>query len=503
MSVSVDATGAREEAADIDRSGIAGHPRGLSTLFFTEMWERFSYYGMRALLMLYMTKAVALGGLEFPTKYAGLIFGTYASSVYWTPLLGGWLADKVFGTRRAVLIGGIIIACGHFSMVFRTMPNFYAGLALIALGTGLLKPNVSAMVGQMYAEGDERRDAGFSIFYMGINLGALIAPIVCGYLGQKIDWHYGFGAAGVGMTIGVIQYALSSERLKGIGDRPVRKRDADIDQLKAHDATKGFDALTLALALAGAALGFYFSYDPEVGLVSALFFTVVGAAFGYVGGICRHLERGELGRVGVIFVLFVFAVIFWMSFEQAATSLTLFADQLTRTSVLGFSFPSSWFQSVQPIFVISLAPVFAGIWLKLGKRNPSSPIKFAFGLIFAGLAFALVAFASTLTGGGKVSPWWLVGVYLLQTLGELCLSPVGLSTVTKLSPARMVGLMMGVWFLSISFGNFIAGKLGGEFTPDAGALAHLFGSVAGVTFVAAVVLLALTPLIRKMTPRST
>ena len=503
MSVSVDATGAREETAVIDRSGIAGHPRGLSTLFFTEMWERFSYYGMRALLMLYMTKAVALGGLEFPTKYAGLIFGTYASSVYWTPLLGGWLADKIFGTRRAVLIGGVIIACGHFSMVFRTMPNFYAGLALIALGTGLLKPNVSAMVGQMYAEGDERRDAGFSIFYMGINLGALIAPIVCGYLGQKIDWHYGFGAAGVGMTLGVIQYALSGERLKGIGDRPVRKRDADIDQLKAHDATKGFDVVTLALALAGAALGFYFSYDPSVGLVSALFFTVVGAAFGYVGGICRHLERGELGRVGVIFVLFVFAVIFWMSFEQAATSLTLFADQLTRTSVLGFSFPSSWFQSVQPIFVISLAPVFAGIWLKLGKRNPSSPIKFAFGLIFAGLAFALVAFASTLTGGGKVSPWWLVGVYLLQTLGELCLSPVGLSTVTKLSPARMVGLMMGVWFLSISFGNFIAGKLGGEFTPDAGALAHLFGSVAGVTFVAAVVLLALTPIIRKMTPRAT
>jgi POT family proton-dependent oligopeptide transporter len=501
MSVSVDATGARGVAAEVDRRGIAGHPRGLSTLFFTEMWERFSYYGMRALLMLYMTKAVALGGLEFPTKYAGLVFGTYASSVYWTPLLGGWLADKVFGTRRAVLIGGIIIACGHFSMVFRTMPNFYGGLALIAIGTGLLKPNISAMVGQMYAEGDERRDAGFSIFYMGINLGALIAPIVCGYLGQRIDWHYGFGAAGVGMTLGLVQYLLSGDRLKGIGDKPVTRKDTDIDQLKAHDAARGFDVVTLVLALVGAALGFYFSYDPTVGLVSALFFTVVGAAFGYVGGICRHLNRSEMGRVGVIFILFVFSVIFWMSFEQAATSLTLFADQLTRTNVLGFSFPSSWFQSVQPIFVVALAPVFAGIWIALGRRNPSSPIKFAFGLIFAGLAFALVAFASTLTGGGKVSPWWLVGVYLLQTLGELCLSPVGLSTVTKLSPARMVGLMMGVWFLSISFGNFIAGKLGGEFVPEAGALARLFGTVAGITFVAAVVLLALTPLIKKMTPQ--
>jgi POT family proton-dependent oligopeptide transporter len=485
----------------VDRRGIAGHPRGLSTLFFTEMWERFSYYGMRALLMLYMTKAVSLGGLAFDTKYAGLIFGTYASSVYWTPLIGGWLADKVFGTRRAVLIGGIIIACGHFSMVFRTMPNFYGGLALIAIGTGLLKPNISAMVGQMYVEGDERRDAGFSIFYMGINLGALIAPIVCGYLGQRIDWHYGFGAAGVGMTLGVVQYVLSRDRLKGIGDKPVTKKDADIDQLKAHDAAKGLDVVTLVLAVVGAAIGFYFSYDPSVGLVSALFFTVVGTAFGYVAGICRHLNRAEMGRVGVIFILFVFSVIFWMSFEQAATSLTLFADQLTRTTVLGFNFPSSWFQTVQPTFVILLAPVFAGIWISFGRRNPSSPVKFAIGLLFAGLAFALVAFASTLTGGGKVSPWWLVGVYFLQTLGELCLSPVGLSTVTKLSPARMVGLMMGVWFLSISFGNFIAGKLGGEFTANSSALARLFGTVAGVTFVAALVLVALTPLIKKMTPQ--
>ena len=500
MSVAVDSTGVSPDSPR-DTSGIGGHPRGLSTLFFTEMWERFSFYGMRAILMLYMTKGLAEGGLAFETKYAGLIFGTYASSVYWTPLIGGWLADKVFGTRRAVLIGGIIIACGHFSMAFHTMANFYGGLALIAIGTGLLKPNVSAMVGQMYAEGDERRDAGFSIFYMGINLGALIAPIICGWLGQKVDWHYGFAAAGFGMVLGVVQYVLSAGRLRGIGDKPVRKREADIDQLKAHDAAKEFDVVTAALAVVGGAVGAYFSYDPEVGWVSALFFTVVGIAFGYIAGMCRHLGRAEMGRVGVIFILFVFSVIFWMSFEQAATSLTLFADQLTRTNVLGYEFPSSWFQTVQPTFVILLAPVFAGIWLSMRRRNPSSPVKFAVGLIFAGLAFALVAFASTLTGGGKVSPWWLVAVYLLQTLGELCLSPVGLSTVTKLSPARMVGLMMGVWFLSISFGNFIAGKLGGEFTPDPSALARLFGGVAVITGVAALILFALTPLIKKMTPR--
>ncbi|MFL6332430.1 MAG: peptide MFS transporter [Pyrinomonadaceae bacterium] len=500
MSVAVDSTGVSPDKTR-DTSGIAGHPRGLSTLFFTEMWERFSYYGMRAILMLYMTKSLAEGGLAFETKYAGLIFGTYASSVYWTPLLGGWLADKVFGTRRAVLLGGIIIACGHFSMVFHTMANFYGGLALIALGTGLLKPNVSAMVGQLYAEGDERRDAGFSIFYMGINLGALIAPLICGWLGQKVDWHYGFAAAGIGMVFGLVQYVLGRDRLRGVGDKPVRKQEADIEQLKAHDAPKEFDVVTAVLAVVGGLAGAYFSYDSSVGAVSALFFTVVGIAFGYIAGMCRHLNRGEMGRVGVIFILFVFSIIFWMSFEQAATSLTLFADQLTRTNILGYEFPSSWFQTVQPTFVILLAPVFAGVWLWLGRRNPSSPVKFAVGLIFAGLAFGLVAFASTLTGAGKVSPWWLVAVYLLQTLGELCLSPVGLSTVTKLSPARMVGLMMGVWFLSISFGNFIAGKLGGEFTPEPAALARLFGGVAAITGVAALILFALTPLVKKMTPR--
>jgi POT family proton-dependent oligopeptide transporter len=500
MSAAIDGTGVRPESTP-DTSGIGGHPRGLSTLFFTEMWERFSYYGMRAILMLYMTKALAEGGLGFDTKYAGLIFGTYASSVYWTPLVGGWLADKVFGTRRAVLIGGVVIACGHFSMVFNTMANFYGGLALIAIGTGLLKPNISAMVGQMYAEGDERRDAGFSIFYMGINLGALIAPIICGYLGQKVDWHYGFAAAGVGMVLGLLQYVFSGDRLKGIGDKPL-KREPDIGQLKTHDASREIDAVTIVLAVVGAALGLFLSYDPSVGPVSALFFTVVGTAFGYIAGVCRHLERGELGRVGVVFILFVFSVVFWASFEQAATSLTLFADRLTRTNILGFEFPSSWFQSVQPTFVILLAPVFAGIWVSLGRRNPSSPAKFATGLLFAAAAFGLVAFASTLTGAGKVSPGWLVGVYLLQTLGELCLSPVGLSTTTKLSPARMVGLMMGVWFLSISFGNFVAGRLGGMFTESEDALVRLFGIVAAVTLVAALVLFALTPLIRRMTPRA-
>src|ERR687886_593275 len=246
MSVAIDETGAT--GTDVmDTGGIGGHPRGLTTLFFTEMWERFSFYGMKAILFLYMTKALAEGGLQFDQKYAGLIMGTYASGVYWTPLIGGWLADKYLGARRAVLIGGIIIACGHFSMAVKTLPNFYAGLVLIAVGTGFLKPNVSTMVGDLYDEGDARRDAGFSIFYMGINLGALLAPLVVGYLGQNIEWHYGFGAAGVFMVLGLIQYVVGRERLRGVGERPVKKEQPGIAQVRKtgdEAAAQGFDMVT-------------------------------------------------------------------------------------------------------------------------------------------------------------------------------------------------------------------------------------------------------------------
>ena len=515
MSVAIDETGASQTGVR-DKTGIGGHPRGLTTLFFTEMWERFSFYGLKAILMLYMTTALAQGGLAFSTPYAGLIMGTYASSVYWTPLIGGWLADKYLGARRAVFIGGIIIACGHFSMALKTMPTFYAGLVLIAIGTGFLKPNVSTMVGDLYTEGDARRDAGFSIFYMGINIGALLAPLVVGYLGQRVEWHYGFGAAGVFMVLGLIQYVLGRERLRGIGEKPVKKEQPDIAQVRNigdETAAQGFDMVTAALAIIGGVAGLWGGLHwGGAGWIGGIFPCVMFFFLGYIAGTVRHLNRSEAARVGVIFILFVFSVVFWMSFEQASTSLTLFADRLTRLNLLGFKIPSSWFLSVQPIFVVMLAPVFAAIWQMLGRRNPSSPAKFAYGLFFAALAFGVVAFASTLlpaTGGAqlseaqKVGPLWLVLVYFLQTLGELCLSPVGLSTVTKLAPARMVGLMMGVWFLSISIGNFIAGIMGGAFDEKAeGALFHLFGNVALITIIAAAVLVALTPLIKRMTPRA-
>jgi POT family proton-dependent oligopeptide transporter len=504
MSLAADETGTSNVALN-DTGGIGGHPRGLTTLFFTEMWERFSFYGMKALLVLYMTKS-----LNFSESYSGLIAATYFSSVYWTPLIGGWLADKVFGARRAVLIGGIVIACGHFSMAFHSLPNFYAGLILIAAGTGMLKPNVSTMVGSLYSEGDKRRDAGFSIFYMGINLGAFIAPFVCGPLGEKVDWHYGFAAAGVGMVFGIIQYVAGGGRLRHVGNPPSQRREAvrpDIKEVRdTGNETGGVDVVAVALAVVGGVAGFALGYVyGGAGILSGLFPGVAFFFAGYLAGVVRHLNGEELKRVLVIFILFVFSALFWMSFEQASTTLTLFADRLTNRVVFGWEIPASMFQSIEPFFLIIFAPVFAWLWTWLGRREPSSPSKFAYGLLLAGLSFAVIAFASTLTGGGTlVSPLWLVLVYLLQTFGELCLSPVGLSTVTKLSPARMVGLMMGVWFLSISIGDYFAGRVLGFFNENAeGALLKLFGSVALMTFAAALVLALLTPLIKKMTPRAT
>jgi len=496
----------------LDRSFV-GHPAGLSTLFFTEMWERFSYYGMRAILLLYMTKSFAEGGLAIDERYASLIYGTYVSSVWYLPLPGGWLADKVFGARRAVLLGGIIIACGHYSMAINSKLTFFLGLILIACGTGLLKPNISAMVGQLYSDTDERRDAGFSIFYMGINLGAFLSPLVVGFLAQgswfknfisslgmnpNSSWHWGFAAAGVGMTLGVIQYVIGGRKLSHVGNKPVaRTQDGSLKEKEP------IDYISWGLALIGGVTGAILGIKFGEALISALFPTVVGFFLGYLLGIVRLLRGDELKRVLVIFILFVFSIVFWMTYEQAGSSLTLFADRLTQTTIFGWQFPSSWFQSVPAICVIILAPVMGAIWQNLGGRQPSSPGKFTIGLFFAGIAFVVIAFASTLTGGGRVSPMWLVIVYFLQTVGELCLSPVGLSTVTKLSPGRMVGLMLGVWFLSISIGSFIAGLAARLFEGNNTAvLTRAFSMFAGVTLLAAIILLILTPLIKKMTPKA-
>ncbi|MEO8216270.1 MAG: peptide MFS transporter [Acidobacteriota bacterium] len=416
-----------------------GHPRGLATLFFTEMWERFSYYGMRALLILYMVAPLAGGGLAFSTPHAALIYGWYTMLVYAMCIPGGFVADRIIGQYNAVLIGGIVIAAGHFSMAVPRIEFFFLGLGLIIIGTGLLKPNVSSMVGMLYSRSDSRRDAGFSLYYMGINIGATSAPIVCGWLGQRVNWHLGFAAAGVGMVLGLIQYVLGRRHLD-----PAR---AQIALRKTEKKER----------------------------------TAVAP-----------LTPQDWRNMGLIGILFVFALIFWSAFEQAGSTLTLFADRYTRTSIFGFSFPSSWFQSEQPLFVITLAPVFALLWVRLGKREPSGLLKFAIGLFLVGLGFLLLAPAAHIaqSSGVKVSPMWLTGLYLLHTLGELCLSPVGLSLVTKLAPKRLLGFMMGVWFLAASFGNFIAGWVAGF--SDRVPLSRLFTTVFAVAACGGVIALVLS-----------
>ena len=397
-----------------------GHPRGLATLYFTEMWERFSYYGMRALLMLYMVGSTQQPGLGFPVGKATQIYGVYTMAVYLAGIPGGWIADRFLGHYRAVFVGGVIIACGHFSMAIPGLPFFFLGLGLIVIGTGLLKPNVSTMVGSLYRPDDGRRDAGFSLFYMGINVGAFTAPLVCGWLGQKWNWHFGFAAAGVGMVLGLIQYVAGRKYLT-----PVSQEKPDVDAV----ATATNDA-------------------PQDDIAPP-----------------RKLSGTDWARIGAIALLTLFALLFWAGFEQAGSSLTLFADRATRLTVLGWSYPSSWFQSVEPLFVILFSPVFAWLWIKLAMRGkePSSPAKFTLGLFFLSLSFLLVVPAARAfqESGGRVSPMWLIGLYFLQMVGELCLSPVGLSMVTKLAPAHLVGLMMGVWFFATAMGNYVAGWVAG------------------------------------------
>jgi len=423
-------------------------PRGLATLFFTEMWERFSYYGMRAFLILYMTAPVAAGGLGFADRDAASIYGTYTGSAWAAAIFGGVVADRWLGQYRSVLVGGIIIALGHFTLAFRALPFFYTGLTLIVIGTGLLKPNVSTLVGSLYEQGDARRDAGFSIFYMGINLGAFLGPLIAGWLAQRVDWHAGFAAAGVGMVFGLVQYILGKRHLTPALDRLASQSVPA--QMSPAAASSRFSA-------------------------------------------------AEWKRIGAIVVLFFFASLFWGAYEQAGSTLNLFADRYTRLSVLGVSFPSSWFQSVQPLFVILLAPLFAWFWVRLGRYQPSSPAKFAYGLLFAGLAFLVLVPAAAIAQSGagiRVSPWWLVFAFFLTEIGELSLSPVGLSVVTKLSPARIVGLMMGVWFLSNALGNKLAGWAAGFFSTFP--LPTLFGTVAVVMLASAAVLFVLVKPVKRL-----
>jgi len=446
-----------------------GHPRGLATLFFTEMWERFSYYGGRALLILFMTAAIADGGLGMTAVTAAAIYGLYTAGVYFLGLPGGWVADRLVGQRNAVLMGGTLIAAGNFSLATPGYPTFYLGLLLIVLGTGLLKPNVSAIVGDLYADdtdGGARRDAGFSIFYMGINVGAFVAPLICGYLGETINWHLGFAAAGVGMVLGLIQYRFGYGYLRDAGLYRDEARATRGEAIRKGLFGVAVVALIAAAIAFAARAGFLnVTLDGAARATGVLIFVVAVIFFGAVliGG---GLDLPEKKRVVVIFLLFVGAAMFWAGFEQAGSSMNLFAERLTDRNVFGWEVPASWLQSVNPLFIIALAPVAGWLWVFLNNKRiePPLPVKFGMGLVLLGLGFLVMAWGATYTVEGQlVSPAWLISTYFLHTCGELSLSPVGLSSITKLSPKRYVGQMMGTWFMGAALGNLVAGLVAGFF----------------------------------------
>ena len=480
-----------------------GHPRGLSTLFFTELWERFSYYGMRTLLILFMTDT-AYHGLGMGAERAGAIYGLYTFGVYALALPGGWIADRLIGQRKAVLYGGILIALGHYSMAVPSMATFFAGLLLIVLGTGLLKPNVSAIVGDLYTDKGARRDAGFSIFYMGINIGAFAGPLVCSYLGEGregaswVNWHLGFGAAGVGMTLALVQYMLGQKYIEGCGELKAEYAHADSVAAARRQLVMGLAVIAaIAAAVIGLSatgilpitlVGFAQSTGVTVSILAACYFAWV------IGFVCH--DSTERKRVGVCALLFLGAAIFWSGFEQAGSSMNIFARDHTDRVLFGNEITAGTLQSVNPMFIILLAPVMGMLWLWLDRRSPSIPAKFGGGLLLLGVGFLVLAWGSTFLGEGKVGMQWLVVTYFFHTVGELCLSPVGLSSMTKLAPDRLVGQMMGTWFMGAALGNLIAGLVAGyiEDMP----LPSLFGTVAAIVMAGGVVFLILTPVIKKM-----
>ena len=549
---------------DAQKHDFFGHPRGLSTLFFTELWERFSYYGMRALLVLFMT-AEAVGnnpGLGLSVGEATAIYGLYTFFVYMLSLPGGWIADNIWGQRKAVLIGGIIIAMGHFSMAVPTTTFFFIGLALIVIGTGLLKPNVSSMVGDLYPEGGAKRDAGFSIFYMGINFGAILGPLLCGLLGEGYNWHYGFTLAGFGMILGLISYRIGGKYLGTAGDLKV---DVNPDTLAKR--SKIFYTVVSIIGALIVLLGFLVSSGAielaleslagNLGLVAVV---ITIAFFGYIIFFGGHTGE-EKKRLGVIFWLFILAAIFWSGFEQAGSSFNILASELVNRSAgpsvflggigalvltallavplgyytyktwvrediwsvakiavmftsvgllglvywmlsqvgKGWEIPASTLQLINPSFIVIFAPIFGFMWTWLASKNanPSIPMKFALGLLGLSAGFFVLAWGSAnASSTNLVSPAWLIVMYFLHTVGELCLSPVGLSSMTKLSPKSRVSQMMGIWFVAAALGNLIAGLVAGQLENLAPA--SLFQAVALFVGGGGVIAILAAPSVKKL-----
>lgn len=471
-------------------ASLPQHPKGLAKLFFAEMWERFSFYGMRALLVLYMTKH-----LGWAAQSPG-IYGAYGALVYATPLIGGAIADKYIGNRKAVLLGGVLMALGHFVLAIENEIAFFAALALLIIGNGFFKPNIGNMVGKLYPQGDARRDAGFTIFYMGVNTGAFIAPLVCGYLGQTVSWHLGFGLAGVGMVIGLIVFWLGSDETFGEIGLPNDKEVCD----------RTYGMISLGAFVAVPMIAYLMRHNEAM---HALAPGVTGAGLIYMFYTALQCPKVERERLFVLMGLFGFNVMFWTFFEQAGNALSLYTDGNVDRHIFGYEVQTSEFQSVNALFIILLGPLFAELWRALGKRDadPSTPVKFALSLIQLGLGFYLLVIASKFANAQSLVPvWFLLGAYFLHTTAELCLSPVGLSMVTKLAPKRILGFTLGFWYLGISAAHFIAGQIAkmtpaGQAADSMDAAAKLasytgvFNKIAMVAVAAGVFLFFLKPIL--------
>ena len=439
-----------------------GHPKGLFVCFATEMWERFSYYGMRALLILYLTKH-----WEFTDATSYLIYGAYTSLVYIMPVFGGMLADQILGSKKAVTYGAILLVFGHLGMTVESNEQiFYLSLALIVSGVGFLKPNISTMVGALYPEGDPRRDSGFTIFYMGINIGAFTATLLCGYLGEQVGWAYGFGAAGIGMLFGLIIFLWGQKYLEGLAEPPSNKYLQKMNGI-SYESWAYISGIFMVLVT-----WFLVQNSQLVGQLLGGFGAIfIGAWLLFALFRCAPDERDRLIVVGI---LILFSLIFWALFEQAGSSLNILTDRGVNRVIFGWEVPASMFQSLNAGFIFTIAPLFAMLWIALAKRNiePSTPIKFSIGIIFVGLGFLALVYGMSLSEGLQTGVFWIILIYLLHTLGELCLSPVGLSSVTKLSPQRIVGFMMGMWFFASAAGNYVAGLIARATASDSSGVSN-------------------------------
>jgi proton-dependent oligopeptide transporter, POT family len=477
---------------------LFGQPRGLYTLFFTEMWERFTFYGMRAMLILFMVDAISHGGLGIDDRTASSIYGLYLACGYLLSLLGGYIADRLIGQQRAVVTGGILIMIGNATLISGTAQVFFLGLLINVFGVGLLKPNISAIVAQLYPEGGSRRDAGFSIFYMGINLGSFLGSFLVPLFAAKYGWHWGFSLPAVGMLLGLVQFLKTRRYLGscGVALAPDAKRGSWLPIVLFLATTAVVAALAASGAISVNANAVATGASHLIGLLAFAYFTYL---LFYAG-----LTREERNRAWVLVALFAGCAIFFAGYEQMGASFNLFAQRYTDRHLFGWEIPAGVLQAVNPVFIIIFAPVLAALWLILGKRNRdfSAPAKFGAGLILLGLGFLVMYVAAGLVlSGQKVAMTWLVATYLLHTWGELCLSPVGLSSMTKLVPTRFVGQVLGVWFMATALGTNLAGQLSGDY--DASKLESLPALFLKIFWWGAIgggLMLLLTPQLKRLMP---